>query len=219
MTALPPAWQRLRTPLIISVLMLLSGIGLVWESRQLLVTTGQTARMAATRLAATEDSLRQAQETDRLTRNALTDYAALQKAGLQQPVDRVAWQENLQATRKALQMGVFSYEIGAERPLTLFGDAPDNKPTIFASTLHLRTELRHEDAFLALIHALQQPGKALRPTRCTLSRQASTAQAPGLAASCDIDWISLRIKGPDVKMAPQGAIFKNEPAIRNDSRR
>lgn len=196
MTALPPAWQRLRAPLIISVLMLLSGIGLVWGSRHLLATTGQTARTATTRLAATEDSLRQAQETDRLTREALADYAALQKAGLQQPVDRVAWQENLQATRKALQIEAFSFEIGAERPLTHFGDAPDNKPTIFASTLHLRAELRHEDAFLALIHALQQPGKALRPTRCTLSRQTPAEQKQSLAASCDIDWISLRIK-PD----------------------
>lgn len=194
MNALSPAWQRLRVPLAISAVMLLSGIGLVWGSRQLLVTTGQAARMAATRLAETESSLRQAQETDRLTRDALTGYVVLQKAGLQQPVDRVAWQENLQATRKALQIDVFNYEIGAERGLTVSGDAPDNKPTIFASTLHLRAELRHEDAFLALIHALKQPGKSLRPTRCTLSRQASAAHVQGLAASCDIDWISLRMK-------------------------
>lgn len=192
MTTLTPACLRLRTPLIISTLMLLSGIGLVWGSHHLLVTAGQTARTAASRLAETESSLRQAQETDRLTRDTVADYAALRKAGLQQPVDRVAWQEDLQATYKALQIGAFSYEIGSEHPLTIPGDATDNTPIIFASTLHLRAELPHEDAFLALIHALQQPGKSLRPTRCVLSRQTSPAQVRGLATTCEIDWIRMR---------------------------
>jgi hypothetical protein len=190
MTALALAYLRLRTPLIVSVLMMLSGIGLVWGSHHLLTTAGQTTRLAAARLAETENKLRQAEETDRLTREALAGYAALQKAGIQQPVNRVAWQENLQATQKALQIEAFSYEIGAERPLTITGDATDSKPTIFASTLHLRAELRHEDAFLALLHSLKQPGVSLRPTRCVLSRQASPAQA--LAASCEIDWIRMR---------------------------
>lgn len=192
MTPLSPAWQRLRMPLVISAVMLLGGIGLVWGSHHLLVTTEQTARMAANRLGETESRLRQAQETDRLTRDALADYAALRKAGLQQPVDRVAWQEGLQATHKALQIEAFSYEIGAEHPLTIPGDATDNTPTIFASTLHLRAELPHEDAFLALINALKHAGKPLRPTRCVLSRLASPAQAQGLASTCEIDWIRMR---------------------------
>ncbi len=192
MTPKASAYRRLRTPLIISVLMLLSGIGLVWGSRHLLTTAGQTTRLATARLAETETKLRQAEEADRLTRDALAGYTALQRAGIQRPVDRVAWQENLQATQKALQIEAFSYEIGAERPLPVTGDTTDNKPTMFTSTLHLRAELRHEDAFLALLHALKQPGASLRPTRCVLSRQASPAPALALAASCEIDWIHMR---------------------------
>lgn len=190
MTALAPAYLRLRTPLIVSALMMLSGIGLVWGSRHLLTTAGQTTRLATARLAEAETRLRQAEQTDRLTRDALGGYAALRKAGIQRPVDRVAWQENLQAMHKALQIEAFSYEIGAERALTVTGDGTDSKPTIFASTLHLRAELRHENAFLALIDALKLPGAPLRPTRCVLSRQTSPAQA--LATSCEIDWIRMR---------------------------
>ncbi|TYC54571.1 hypothetical protein ETQ85_17990 [Zoogloea oleivorans] len=198
----PPAFLRLRTPALFCALMLLSSTGLVWSSHQLLTTTGQAARSAAVRLVETENRLHQQQETDRLTRDALADYLNLQQAGLQRPVDRVTWQERLQAMRIHLQAEEFSYEIGPERPLRMAGDAEAHSPTIFTSTLQLRAKVRHEDELLTLINTLKQPGQALRPTRCTLARPDGPERAQGLAVNCDIDWISVRIPPVESRNTP-----------------
>lgn len=184
-----------RTPAIAGALILIGGIGLAVSSHHLLQTAESRARAAAQRLAQTQHTLREAEQTASQTRDTLNRYASLLRSGISHPADRVAWIEQLESLRATLSIPQLDYEISPERPLQPAAPT-DSPPVLFANTLHVRADLPHEDAFLEFINTLRKAHAAIRPSRCQLSRQEEVGRAPGLTARCDMDWIHLRLPKP-----------------------
>lgn len=199
----PPAhpYLRLRTPVIISVLMLAGGIALVAGSRHLLATAENRARSAAQALADVERRLVDAERTAHLAQEALARHAQMRAAGFDRPADRVSWIEQIETLRKTLPVVQLDYEIGPDHLLETSERGADGPPPLFASTLHLHAGVPHEDAFLALIHHLRQASPSLRPTRCQLSRQTPITEPASLSVRCDVDWIHVRFSPPDAASA------------------
>lgn len=196
MNILPAEFRCLRPPLLVGLLMLFAGAvpaGLAYHLRH---DAEQAAKAAKVRLTDVERRYRQAMETDRLTRQTLEAYETLQRAGLHQASDRLAWIESIRDTCATLHIEHLSYEIGPDQPLPDAASDRPEKSAIVVSTLRLQAPLAHEQQFLDLLEGLQRLTKALRPRHCTLSRSSpvpgTEPPQPALTASCDIDWISIR---------------------------
>lgn len=197
MTPLVRPYLRLRTPVVVSILLLAGSIALVAGSRHLIATAEGRARSAAQTLADVQRRLADAEHTARQSREALVRLAQIRTAGLDRPIDRVRWVEQIEALRKSLPVAQLDYEISPEHPHELPAPTADEPSYLFASTLHLRAGLPHEDAFLALIHHLRQAGPALQPKRCQLSRQTDSAEKENLLVRCELDWLHARIAPQD----------------------
>lgn len=107
---------------------------------------------------------------------------ALSKRGVLGTGQHAEWAQNLARTRRELNLAEFASEFAppprSEQP----------SPKLCASSLKIKTRLRHEGEFLRLIAALQA-GAIVLPRRCTLERQAG--ETPAITAECELDWVTL----------------------------
>lgn len=197
MTPLVRPYLRLRIPVVVSILLLAGSIAVVAGSRHLLATAEGRARSAAQTLADVQRRLADAEHTARQSREALVRLAQIRTAGLDRPIDRVRWVEQIEALRKSMSIAQLDYEIGPEHPHERLASSADVPSYLLPSTLHLRAGLPHEDAFLTLIQQLRQAGPALQPKRCQLSRQMDSAEKESLLVQCELDWLHARIAPHD----------------------
>ncbi len=195
-------YLRLRTPAVICTLMLAAGVGVAVSSHHLVTVAEARTQASARDLAQTAHALRVAEQTASQTREALSRHTHLLSTGISRPADRVAWIEHLESLRTSLSITQFDYEISPEHPLMPAEANTNERPVLFANTLHLRAGMPHEDAFLALMNTLGNARTPLRPTRCTLSRREEEGKTASVNVLCDVDWIHLRFDSPDATKAP-----------------
>lgn len=195
-------YLRLRTPATVGALLLAGGIGVAVSSHHLMDVAEARTQAAARDLAQTEHALLQAEQTASQTREALTRHAHLMNMGSGRPADRVAWIEHLESLRKTESITQLDYEISPEHPLMPADASTGERPVLLASTLDLRANVPHEDAFLALMNELGNAHTPLRPTRCALSRLEEAGKTASLKVRCEVDWIHLRLDSPDATKAP-----------------
>jgi hypothetical protein len=110
---------------------------------------------------------------------------ALGKRGVLGTGKPAEWAQNLARTRRELGLAEFASAFAPPPPSGQPG------PELCASSLTIKTRLRHEGEFLRLIAALQADAIVL-PRRCSLERQAG--ETPAITAECELDWVTLDLR-------------------------
>lgn len=186
-------FQKLRMPLLASLLMATVGVGLA--SWSLLDSEQASERQRANAEARTraERRLNQAktEEEDLKQRAAL--FQQLEKRQILGPERRLEWTELLQESQRELRIPGLRYEFGAQQPAT--ADAAPYRWQ--ASPAKLRLRLLHEEDLLRFLARVEAQAPALVLTRaCKLAPAPAPSDAreryAQLAAECDMQWLTLR---------------------------
>lgn len=125
-------------------------------------------------------------------------YRQLDEHGRFGPERRLEWTERIAAVRETRRLFEIHYEFAAQRPLEAAPPLQANAGAEFvASTMELQMPLLHEGDLVAFLGDLAEAAPALlRVRECRLERTSAEhggeGPAPRLAASCRIDWITLR---------------------------
>jgi len=128
--------------------------------------------------------LQSAQDEKAGLKRAQLRIDALGKRGLVGAGLRAEWAENLAKARRELNLAEFDSEFAAPSP------SGEPGPSLCASSLMIKTRLRHEGEFLRLIAALQA-GAIVLPRHCALERLAG--DSPGITAECTLDRLTLSL--------------------------
>lgn len=204
---------RPRAPVLVAAALLAAAMGLVVGSGRLLADAEAKARKAAQDLGAMENRLREAEDNASLSQQAAVEHARIRQTAIGRAADRVAWIEHMEHLRSTLPLTRLEYEIGPEHPLLPAETGSTEEPAFFASTLHLRAQVPHEDALVTLIGRLGLAAAFLRPSHCHFSRAQDGETTMGLNARCEVDWLHLRL--PPQPLPPQA----ETTTLTNGSRR
>lgn len=126
-------------------------------------------------------------------------FNKLHERGMIGEEQRLDWVELLKELREKWRLADLQYEIEPQRQL----DGKASSDFAFAaSAMKLRMHLLHEGDLLGLLGDLRRQAKALILIRsCKVERLPASAEERGsgwanLLAECEIDWLTLRARGP-----------------------
>lgn len=133
-----------------------------------------------------------AQRDEDLLRDVVARFDALRARGVAGEERRLEWIERVRAARERAGMAELDFELRPRRPL--LASPRDGALQLTASTMSLRSELRHEGHLLEFLDAVLTESSALpRVRRCSVERQHGPAGSDPLGVSCEIDWITVRL--------------------------
>lgn len=191
------SWKELRAALAwlaIALLVAAAASVTTWKLRQeteaTLVRVRQEYGESQARLARADDELRERQRL-------IERYRQLSARGRLEPERRLEWAETLAALRSERGLPALDYEIAPQRDL--YADGRTIGGLVFrASAMRLHLPLVHEGDLLGLLDALQSRVDALLLVRrCRIERVSPEQRAhplAGLAAECELDWITVQEK-------------------------
>ena len=189
--------RKLALPIVITLGLLGAAGALAWWTQDDARQAGLERSRAAEAKSRIEQRLRQfhSEELDLKTR--LQALQHLQSGGILGDEKRLDWMEQLRDTQRELHLPGMKYEFAAQAPLS--GNTPGG-PAWFNSPLRLQLRLVHEGDLLAFLDRIQQQAKALVIVRsCKLAPPAGSTERHeipvGLAAECELDWLTARLPG------------------------
>jgi len=194
-----PDIKRLLLPILAFVLLVGSGVALIWWSKQIL--TGdqrQLAAVSAQRAQNTERLLRIADE-EREVKEKIAVYRELKNLGILGRERRLEWADAIKRIRAQRGLIDLRYRVNPQKPLA---SVPGKPGTVdfYSSTMKVQLALLHEEDLFAFLNDLRASGNAYYSVRdCVLSRTGVAPTAPNLAArvnaNCDIDLITVVDQG------------------------
>jgi hypothetical protein len=194
-----PDIKRLLLPILAFVLLVGSGVALIWWSKQIL--TGdqrQLAAASAQRAQNTERLLRIADE-EREVKEKIAVYRQLKNLGVLGRERRLEWADAIKRIRTQRGLIDLRYRVNPQKPLA---SVPGKPGTVdfYSSTMKVQLALLHEEDLFAFLNDLRASGNAYYSVRdCVLSRTGVPPTAPNLAArinaDCDIDLITVVDQG------------------------
>ncbi len=194
------ALKRLQWAISFLVIMTLMGVGSVWTTQQLKVSSEKANREATSARRDMQAKLSRAREEEQELRDKIGRFQALKERGYIGPEKRLDWIEALARIKTSRRIFKLDYEFAPQRPVDAAivpGGAAAGGFEIMASQMKLQLQLLHEGELLAFLAELRESVQALIQVRsCTIERipagntdRGRTAQ---LKADCTLEWITLR---------------------------
>ena len=141
-----------------------------------------------------EQRLRQVRTEEQELKERAQIFQQMQNSGIAGAEKRLDWVEMLRQIQLEMRLPGMTYEFGAQIPLETV-----NGPSYayFASPMHLKLRLLHEEDLLNFLARVQKEAKALILVRsCKLSpppRSGENREAlPQLGAECELQWVTVR---------------------------
>lgn len=183
--------SRLRWPLLTSLVLAAAGAWLVWTAKDAYQVQRQALRREEEAFRQGRDRLQRAEREEAEIRETIGRFRALEARGVVGPEQRLEWIERLRTARERLQLPALDYELRPRRALEGGpAPAPATGYRLATSTMRLRAELVQEEDLLRLLDDLRaEPSAIVRPMWCRVAR--SETGGRGLAAECEVDWITV----------------------------
>ncbi len=176
--------------------------GIILGSLVTLLTAGylysesiETQRqMSQQNLEQTERDYRNAVSSTEILRSESARFAALRDGGFFGPEPRLRWIEDVRET--AIESKVVSIRYSLEPRHAPPPKAPTGSYVLYASTMKLDMELRHEDDLFDFFNALQARNSGLfKVTECNLglydTKGILNLHGANVKASCSLEWYTL----------------------------
>jgi len=139
-------------------------------------------------------------EEERIIRKLYPRFVALYNRGVIGSEDRLSWLEALRAASGAAGIDELSYRIDSREMLE--PEYPVSAPgfEVYASTMTLDMEMRHEGVLVRLLRQLERQAPGLFTVRrCQLVRAqpqiAPEGRRNNVAGACELDWLTLNRSG------------------------
>jgi hypothetical protein len=192
--------KRIQWAIAALVVMTLVGVGSVWTTQQMAVSTEREVRQATAARSDIQSKLSRAREEEQELREKINRFQALKAQGFIGPERRLDWIENIARIKTARRISKLDYELAPQRPVDasmLPGGASAGGFELMASQMKLQMQLLHEGELLAFLAELRESVQALIQVRsCVIERiPASTADRgrnAQLKADCTLEWITLK---------------------------
>lgn len=194
-----PDLKRLVIPMLAFIVLVGSGVALIWWSKRVLVVAqGELAAVSAERAQNSERLLRIADE-EREVKEKIAVYRQLTNLGILGRERRLEWADAIKRIRAERGLIDLRYRVEPQKPLASIAAKPGTVD-FFASSMKVRLALLHEEDLFGFLNDLRASGNAYYAVRdCTLSRTGVPPTAPNLAArvnaECDIDLITVVDQG------------------------
>jgi hypothetical protein len=195
---------RLRWPLFLLAMAMVTGVAMIMASRQQV----DAAEAAHRQLVAKQGDLRarlgRAREEEAELRERIALLAELRTSGVIGQEERLDWVEQISRIKARRRLLDVQYELSPQHPVDdalLPGGPLAGEHEFMSSTMSLRMTLLHEDDLLGFLDELRRAVHAhLLVRECVIDRSAPPPGAPGLAgqlrSACTIEWITLRERKP-----------------------
>lgn len=181
--------SRLRWPFAAALVLAAAGAQVVWLAEAGHLARREELRRIEENYRRGHARLLQAERDEAQLRETIGRFRGLEASGVVGQEQRLEWIEHLRAIRERLHLPALDYELRPRRPL----DDPGVRSAgyrLSASVMRLRAQLVHEEDLLRLLAELRSESSAIvRPLWCHLAR--SPSGAPGLAAECELEWITV----------------------------
>ncbi len=193
--------RRLRLPVVVSLIVALTGVACYYGADSYLQDSKQLASATSAQRAEVQNKLARANEEEREIKANLQQYQALAARGIIGEEKRLDWVDALTAIKNERRLFNISYSIEPQKPVDYPGFVAGSGVDFVASRVALRIQLLHEEDLLNLITDLLQRSRSYLSVRsCDLQRMdrggTGTALAPRLEATCVLDLITIRHKKP-----------------------
>jgi len=194
-----PELKRLVIPILAFIVLLGSGVALIWWStRVLVVAQSQLAAVSAERAQNSERLLRIADE-EREVKEKIEVYRQLTNLGVLGRERRLEWADAIKRIRTERGLIDLRYRVEPQKPIASIRAKPGTVD-FYSSGMKVRLALLHEEDLFGFLNDLRASGNAYYSVRdCTLSHTGVPPTAPNLAArvnaECDIDLITVVDQG------------------------
>ena len=197
--------KRLSGPLALALLLAaLGAVALITVQSYLDGAKSMRDMTRMSRVAAQERVMRVSEE-EREIRENLVDYERMREHGMMSEQNRIEWIESIARIKNARKLFEIRYKIEAQRPLDYPGVVASGSADLVVSRMKLEMLLLHEDDLLNFLADIQAAKKAYVSVRqCVMTRLERgpvpnvTSLRPRLAAECQLDLVSVRIR-PEAK--------------------
>lgn len=184
--------RLLRWQIALAIVLAIVGASGVFFAQRAHDEARSTLERAQRESAQASNRLLQARQQEGDLREAIDKYAQLRETGLIGPEQRLNWVEILDASRQRLRLGPVRYEIQPQHRLD--GNGSPGALAWMESRMRLSLEVRHTQVLLDLLDDLQTVSSAIvQPRACRIQRETNAA---GLAAECDLRWLTIRQETP-----------------------
>jgi hypothetical protein len=194
-----PDIKRLLLPILAFVLLVGSGIALIWWSKQILTGDQRQLAVASAQRAQNTERLLRIADEEREVKEKIAVYRQLKNLGVLGRERRLEWADAIKRIRTQRGLIDLRYRVNPQKPLA---SVPGKPGTVdfYSSTMKVQLALLHEEDLFAFLNDLRASGNAYYSVRdCVLSRTGVPPTAPNLAArinaDCDIDLITVVDQG------------------------
>jgi hypothetical protein len=182
------------------VVMALVGIGSVWTTQQMAISTERDVRQATAARNDIQSKLSRAREEEQELREKINRFQALKAQGFIGPEKRLDWIETIARIKTARRIFKLDYELAPQRPVDasmLPGGASAGGFELMASQMKLQLQLLHEGELLTFLAELRKSVEALIQVRsCSIDRmppsKVDRSNNAQLRVDCTLEWITLR---------------------------
>lgn len=187
-------YQELRQPLLrtgaLLVVLLLIMVSADWFNMQM----NRIRQTAAQNFEGAVQDYRSAIASEQILRSDTQRFNALREQGFIGQEPRLRWVEDVRETAELTGVMKIRYELEPRHA------QPNSEPTgiyqLFASTMKVQLDLRHEGDLLRFLDRLEARRNGLfELTACTLRRShdslETSLQAANVSADCELQWYSL----------------------------
>jgi len=192
--------KRIQWAIAALVVMTLVGIGSVWTTQQMAISSERDVREATAARNDIQSKLSRAREEEQELREKINRFQALKAKGFIGPEKRLDWIETIARIKTARRIFKLDYELAPQRPVDasmLPGGASAGGFELMASQMKLQMQLLHEGELLSFLAELRKSVEALIQVRsCSIERmppskidRSTNAQ---LRVDCTLEWITLR---------------------------
>lgn len=191
----PADFRKIRNSTVAAVLMAVVGATSLYFTSDAKKNAQLAQKNSARQRAELDTKLKQVRDEESEIKEKSIIFGKLRERGVIGDEQRLEWVELLKSIRDKHQLLELEYEISPQHPLE---GASTNDFAYYASTMKLQLKLLHEEDLLRLLGDLRNQAKALIAVKsCNVSRLAPTPEEratshANLAATCEIDWITLR---------------------------
>jgi hypothetical protein len=180
--------------------MALVGIGSVWTTQQMAISTERDVRQATAARNDIQSKLSRAREEEQELREKINRFQALKAQGFIGPEKRLDWIETIARIKTARRISKLDYELAPQRPVDasmLPGGASAGGFELMASQMKLQLQLLHEGELLTFLAELRKSVEALIQVRsCSIDRmppsKVDRSNNAQLRVDCTLEWITLR---------------------------
>ena len=192
--------KRIQWAIAALVVMTLVGVGSVWTTQQMAVSTEREVRQATAARSDIQSKLSRAREEEQELREKINRFQALKAQGFIGPERRLDWIETIARIKAARRISKLDYELAPQRPVDasmLPGGASAGGFELMASQMKLQMQLLHEGELLAFLAELRRSVEALIQVRsCSIDRmppsKVDRSNNAQLRIDCTLEWITLR---------------------------